>query len=222
MEQRFLYHALATGASGQIDLPVPHTIAVQAPSALPSLGGYSSSRIESFRHEQFLSFSSAETVATGVETSSGYHTLAMSTVENLNILNVITADRVVGRIASKYVKADAQRGLSFAGSQIENLRIGGYPIDVTIDADRLKSARRTERAQLGTFVAPVDLKKCFGLEYLEDGGINLPEFGKIYLAESLVTSSYQSISMIRVELGCAVQGRMMFAFISTNGEPMPG
>src|SRR5208283_2842736 len=99
MEQQFLYHALASGVSGQITLPFQHLIEVQAPSALPSTGGYSASRVEGFRYEDILSFSSASTVATGSESGESFNTLATATVEGLNILNVVKADRVVARLA---------------------------------------------------------------------------------------------------------------------------
>jgi len=65
VEQTFLYHALATGVSGRITLPFEHSIAVQAPSALPFIGGFSSARVEGYRFEQILSFGSAESSTEG-------------------------------------------------------------------------------------------------------------------------------------------------------------
>jgi len=125
-------------------------------------------------------------------------------------------------LASKYSKDTGERSTTFAGSHFENLRIAGCPIEVEIDPERLKSARRSERAQFGTFAAPIDLEGCFGLELLKDGAIHVSQFGRIYLAESLVTACYQSISMVRVVLGCAVEGHLAFSQASTNREPMPG
>lgn len=222
MDQVFLYHALASGVSGHITLPFQEVIQVQAPSALPFTGGYSASRAEGFRYKDILSFSFASTVSTGSESSHFFNTLATATVEGLNIFDVVTADRVVARLASKYSKDTGEQSSTFAGSHFENLRIAGYPVEVEIDPERLKSARRSDRARFGTFAAPIDLEGCWGLERLDDGAIHLPEFGKVYLAESLVTASYQSISMLRVVLGCAVKGKVTLAYASTNGEPMPG
>lgn len=154
MENKFLYHALATGVSGQITLPFEHLMEVQAPSALPFTGGYSASRAEGFRYEHILSFSSAETVTTGSESGGFFHTLATATLEGLNILNVLTADRVVARLASKYSKETDERMTAFAGSHFQNLRIAGCPVEVKIDPEQLKSSRRSERAEFGTFAAP--------------------------------------------------------------------
>lgn len=222
MELTFLYHALASGVSGQITLPFQHVIQVQAPSALPFTGGYSSSRTEGFRYEHILSFSSAHTVTTGSECGKFFHTLGTATIEGLNILDVVTADRVVARLASKYPKDNGDRSFTFAGSHFDNLRIAGCPVEVKIDPEQLKSSRQSEGAQFGSFAVPIEVEDCFGLERLEDGAIQVPHFGKIYLAESLVTDCYQSISMLRVVLDCSAEGHIEVAFISTNGEPLPG
>lgn len=224
MEIRFLYHALATGVSGDITAPFHEVIEVQGASALPLTGGHSSSRTEGFRYRDIVSFASASTVAAGNESGHSFNTLATATVERLNIFNVLTADRVVARLASKYSKDkdNGDRSYTFAGSYFENLRIAGHPVEVDIDPERLKSARRSQRAQFGTFAAPVEIEDYWGLELLDDGAIHVPEFGRVYLAESLVTPYYQTIAMIRVVLGCAHRGGLTVSNVSTNGEPMPG
>lgn len=221
MYPTYLYHALACGVSGHITLPSRHVIPVQAPSALPFTGGHSETRVEQFCHEHTLSFSSAHSSTTGNESEKFHNTLATATIVGLNIHNVVMADRVVARLASRYMKETGERSTTFAGSHFENLRIAGCPIKVEIDPERLKSGRRSARVQFGTFAAPIDAQSCWGLEVLKDGAIHVPQFGKIYLAESMVTACYQTISMIRVVLGCAVEGHMIVAHTSTNGEPMP-
>ena len=216
MEQTFLYHALATGVSGHITLPFQHVIAVQAPSALPFIGGYSTSRVEGYRYEQILSFDAAESSTTG-----SFNTLATATIERLNIQNVLTADRVVARLASKYSKETGERSTTFAGSHFENLRIAGCPVEVRIDPE-LNFSRQSDRARFGTFAAPISLERCYGLELLEDGALHVLQLGKVYLAECLSTSSFSSISMLRVVLGCAIEGQLTAGNASSNGEPMPG
>lgn len=222
MDKAFLYHALATGVSGHIAQPFERLIEVQAPSALPFTGGYSASRVEGFRFEHILSFSSAASVSTGSESTNSFNTLATATIEGLKIFDVVTADRVVARLASIYSKDNGARTATFAGSHFVNLRIGGHPVEVVIDPARIKTGQRSDRAQFGSLAAPPNVKGLFGLELSDDGAIHLPEFGKIYLAESVVTSSYQTISMLRVVLGCAVKGNLLLGVASTDGEPMPG
>jgi hypothetical protein len=222
MEKTFLYHALATGLSGQITLPFQHLIEVQAASALPMIGGYSASRAEGFRYKDIFSFSSASTITTGSETAESYDTLATATVEGLNILNIVTADRVVARVASKYLKESREYFSTFAGSHFENLRIAGRLVDVEIIPERLKRLPRSEKIEFGSLAAAVDLKGRCGSELCEDGAIYLPGLGRLYFAECLVTPSYQSISMFRVVLASAVKGHGAAATASTNGEAMPG
>jgi hypothetical protein len=222
VEQSFLYHALATGVSGHITLPFEHTITVQAPSALPFIGGYSTSRVEGYRYEHILSFDAAESSTTGSENREFFNTLATATIERLNIQNVLTADRVVARLASKYSKETGERSTTFAGSHFENLRIAGCPIEVRIDPERLNFSRQSERARFGTFAAPISLERCYGVELLADGALHVLQLGKVYLAECLSTASFASISMLRVVLGCAIEGQITAANASSNGEPMPG
>jgi hypothetical protein len=222
MDKRFLFHGLASGVSGHITLPSEHLIEVQAPSALPPNGGHSASRVECFRYEHILSFSAAHSVTTGNESGQHYNTLATAIIEGLNILNVVTADRVVARLASNYSKDKGEHSATLAGSRFENLRIAGCPVEVVMDPVRLTSLRRSPKAQLSTLAAPAKLEGCPGVERLQDGALYIPQFGKIYLAEYLSTACYQSLTMLRVVLGCAVSGQVSTGHVSTDGEPMPG
>jgi len=58
----------------------------------------------------------------------GYRTTATGVVNGLNILNVLTADQVVGQISTFYPEGDAVPTVSFAGTQFVNLRISGHPL----------------------------------------------------------------------------------------------
>ena len=221
MEKTFLYHALASGVSGKITLPFQDVIAVQAPSALPFTGGYSSSRVEGFRYKDIFSFSSASTTTAGSENENSYDTLATAVVEGLNVLNVITADRVVARLASKYTKNTREFSATFAGTHFQNLRVAGKRLDIEFAPERLKSSARSEKLLYGSIIAPLNLKDHSPWEVDEDGGIYLAEYGRVHFAEAVVTSCYQSITMFRAELGCAVKGHVAVGHVSTDGEPFP-
>ena len=220
--ETFLYHALASGVSGHITLPFQHVIEVQAASALPFTGGYSASRAEGFRCKDLFSFSPPARSRREVNPGESFNTLATATVEGLNILNVVTADRVVARLASKYSKDTREYSATFAGSHFENLRIAGNPVEVEIAPERLKPSPRSEKIQFGTIAAAIDIPETRGSEVREDGAIYVPEFGRLYFAECVVTTCYQSISMFRVMLGCAIKGHLAAASASTNGEALPG
>ncbi len=141
MDSRFLFHAEAVGASGIITSPNPQTIEVQAASALPSIGGSASATVTNFSFKgssgNVLSFSSAYTQTLGSRSPDGqaYVTLVSSTVEGLNILDMITADRIVARINSRHPIDHSQPSIILLGSHFENLRIGGHPVDVDLAID---------------------------------------------------------------------------------------
>jgi hypothetical protein len=224
MERTFLFHALATGVSGKIDLPFNDVIEIQASSALPAAGGYSTSRAENFRYKEILSFDSATTIATGSHDPDKrtYNTLVTSTVEHLNILSVVTADRIVARLASEQPEGGGPPSILPLGSHFENLRIAGIQVNVRLDPERLsKPTPKAGKTTLQTLALPFDLRDRAELKLLDDGALYVSQFGKIYLAEFLNTPAFQSVTMVRVVLGCAVCGKATAAHVSSNGEFYP-
>jgi hypothetical protein len=53
----------------------------------------------------------------------------------LNILDVVTADRVVAQISTEYPLVGYVPHISFLGTRFENLRIAGHEVKITIDPD---------------------------------------------------------------------------------------
>jgi hypothetical protein len=131
----FNYHASAHALSGHLTRPENHLIQVQAGTALPSTGGHHASRVENFRYGGTVSFTAGHSHVSGsekVENNKTIHTtLATTVIEGLNILDMVTADRIVARVASSYESGDESRILVI-GSRFENLRIAGYKIDVEL------------------------------------------------------------------------------------------
>jgi len=206
MERRFLFHALASGVSGRFTAPFQDLIEGQGASALPSTGGYSASRVEGFRYKDILSLGAVTTLTVGSfsETKRTYDTLVTATVEQLNILNVVTADRVVTRLASAQPEGGGPPRVSILGSLIENLSIAGYHLDVRPDPRPFEEYARPRRVELRSLIDRPDLDESCGFGIDEDGAFEVPQFGKLYLAEFLSTACYQSLTMLRVELGCPV------------------
>jgi hypothetical protein len=70
----------------------------------------------------------------------GWATLAASALEGYNVLDIITADRVVAQLTTEHAMtndpgqpiAHVPR-VNFLGTRFENLRIGGYPVEVELD-----------------------------------------------------------------------------------------
>lgn len=127
IKSTYLHHASAIAASGQIVSPFEDLIPTQAALALPVGGGYGSTRVEGFRYKEILSFGSAYTEVAGAGGKDGpFETLAVAAIEKLNILDVITCERMVCRIASAYTLGGKEPSFTTLGSRFERLRVGSF------------------------------------------------------------------------------------------------
>ena len=142
MFSQFKFHADAYAASGVITSPTPHSIEVQAASTLPVTGGTSTSRVENFAYEgqngKVLTFSSGYTQILGYynDAEKAWLTSVTATVENLNILDVVTADKIVARVSSKHT-GDGEPSILLVGSHFENLIIAGHPVNLNLATDAI-------------------------------------------------------------------------------------
>ena len=132
MKIKFLYHAEAVGATGYITLPVRETMEIQASVALPINGGHGAARVENCHHRNYFSFRVAESHVSGAYSAKdrAYESLATTTIERINILDVVTCDRVIARLTSKYPEDGSEPSFVPLGSRFENLRIAGHKIEV--------------------------------------------------------------------------------------------
>jgi hypothetical protein len=132
------FHADACAFGGYFERPIEHVIAPQAPMSLSPSGGYGSARSENFRLEGLMSYKSAYTQVAGhlsKKEGHGWVTLVTSVVEGLNVLNVITADRLSAQISTEHPLEGNNPKVNFLGTSFENLKIAGCPIDITLDFD---------------------------------------------------------------------------------------
>jgi hypothetical protein len=238
MKIRFLYHAEAVAASGYITLPIQETMPAQAATAAPILGGMASVSVDDFRHRNYLSFDHAESHVVGSysEKDKAHGTLATTTIEGLNIMDVVTCDRIVARITTKHPGNEA--AFVPLGSRFENLRIAGHKIDIDLATDifaehdtwnKLHDAHakypevRSELKRLalsrpekdGDFPESKGMLYCTlarNIDNLPGGlrrkghGIYVPHFGTVYVGEYFVTQHMHRLLMLHVDLGCSVEG----------------
>jgi hypothetical protein len=131
-----------------MDRPAPQLIPSQASASLSHMGGYGSDHVQNFEAKGIISFRSAfvEVAGSYDETSKSHTTVASAVIEGLNIMGMVTADRIVARLSSRHPKgteiedqkkpADQRHldepDISPVGSYFENLRIAGCPIDVHV------------------------------------------------------------------------------------------
>jgi hypothetical protein len=131
----YYYHANGLALGGRIRRPTDEVIESQASAVLPSSGGFGSTRVEHFNFKGIVSFRAAHTEVAGSDIENDneqvIHTARSSViVEGLNILNVVTADRVIARLASRHPHNDDEPGIITTGSYFENLKIAGHTVDV--------------------------------------------------------------------------------------------
>jgi len=132
------FHADASALGGYLERPIEQTIPLQAPLSLSPAGGYGSARGENFRLEGVLSYKSAYTQVSGrlsKKQEGGWVTLVTSVVEGLNVLDVITVDRISAQISTEHPLEGDNPRVTFLGTSFENLKVAGFPIDVTLDLD---------------------------------------------------------------------------------------
>ena len=142
-KRMFHYHADASPLGGHITHPIENIIHTQASTSLAQAGGHAESRIESYRLDNSVTVTSgpAYSHTTGVlnKTTGTWTTLVTSVVENLNVLEVVTADRIVSKLHVEYpVEGDHPR-ISIIGSKFVNLRVNGESINPVLDIDLLTS-----------------------------------------------------------------------------------
>ncbi len=130
------FHADASAFGGYFERPIEHTIAPQAPMSLSPSGGYGSAHLENFRLEGVLSYKSASTQVSGrlsKKEGRGWVTLASATVEGLNVLDVVTADRLTAQVSTEHPLQGDNPRVTFLGTSFENLKIAGCPIDIKLN-----------------------------------------------------------------------------------------
>jgi len=136
--RRHRYHAEATALEGQLQLPLDQEIKPQAYAKLPDNGGYLSQQSADYRLEGVISYRSAYTQVAGnrgQKPGHGFSTLSTSVVKGLNVLDVVTADRVVAQVSIEHPLEGYVPHVSFLGTRFENLRIAGHPVKLDLDLD---------------------------------------------------------------------------------------
>jgi len=140
---RFRFKGTAIGAGGHVSVPFNDVIEVQAVSALPEIGGYGSARSVDFSFRGILRFDLAYSEVVGSTCNDDDRNPVLSTrvnatVEGLNIMDMVTADRIVSHLVSTFKgEGPGEPSVLFLGSHFENLRVAGIPVKVTLAVDVL-------------------------------------------------------------------------------------
>jgi hypothetical protein len=249
----YLYNGHGHALSGHILRPFDQIIDVQAGMSLPTSGGYGASRVEKFRLKEIISFEAAYTQVSGSlkKEDSSHTTLVTSTIEGLNILDVVKADRIVARLASNHPAGHDEPHITLVGSHFENLRIAGCPVHVELNQDVFLRAD-TYAGLRKEFESNADFRKmaedpihlgktqklpgecgvlfCSLVKEMRTScpGVtsrghmfDVPQFGKIFVAEVIAEHSQRTLTMLRMELGSPTSGPINAGQVQGNGQPIP-
>ena len=121
------FRADANALGGFLREPLQKNIPVLAPVCLPAAGGFATARSEAFNLDEVVSVSSAYTLVSGRESreEGAISTLVTAVVEDLNILEVVTARRIVAQISVTSPLDGGPQRISLGGSRFEELRLAG-------------------------------------------------------------------------------------------------
>jgi hypothetical protein len=249
------YHYSAQGHawSGQFERPIQKLIEVQAAASLPKIGGHGNSRVNKFKFEEFVSFEAAYTHVSGSQNKadSSYTTLVTSTIEGLNVLDVVTADRIVARLSSEHPAEHHEPHIVLLGSKFENLRIAGCPVDAELNHE-LFMKLDTFEAIRKEFESNAEFRKmaedpfqtgqprkipeghgvvlCSLIKNIKTTcpgvtrhghALVVPQFGKVILGEVLAQHGTRTLTMVRLELGSPVMATAAAAEVGVNGQTWP-
>ena len=132
---QYMYSASAYSLAAEFERPKKHSLTPQASVVLATHGGHGSQRIPGYKVDGLISFKEAYSEVGGSydDCHDIYTTHAWSVIEGVNVADMLTADRVVARMAI-YHAADGKSEASYdiTGSYYENLRIAGHKIDVKL------------------------------------------------------------------------------------------
>lgn len=139
------YHAEAHLLSGRLERPIVQEIPKQASVSLRDWrGGHIYQRAHGFDLEGLVSFKSGYTRVSGyrsLKKSHAFVTVSTAVMEGLNVLDVLTCDRVVVQVSTEHEPNEetGDRGhvprVHFLGTQFVNLKISGYEVKATVNLE---------------------------------------------------------------------------------------
>lgn len=238
----FHFHALAHALAGEFRHPLWSIIPARASAALSTIGGHTIVEERAFHFQDFVCFKSAHTLVSGKRRrDETFVTHASTVVKGLNILGMVTADRIISRLTSVHSPRDPEGHIIAEDSRFEGLKINGQDVRVMLRRELLvKSKTFADLAKgiagdkkSGKIVGFDEDRKvalCSLVEKIETklGGVDAKQhvievknFGKIFLAEVFTSPGTRTLTMLRLELGSPHVAEITAAETTTNGQPVP-
>jgi hypothetical protein len=166
-EQYHIYHAEAFILRGQLEHPIKQRIEDYGRVVLEntrreslitqSVGETNIEGLISFKHGHTRVAGSHIKQKTDIfgQDHAGWFTLSTAAIEGYNVEDIVTADRVVAQLSTQHpITNDPKQPIghvprvNFIGTRFENLRIGGYPVEVELDLAFCGSKPEGDRSYL--------------------------------------------------------------------------
>jgi hypothetical protein len=145
-ERVFHYHADANALGGVLTHPHKTVISSAANSSVSNAGGHTSSPRVPYHLDHVLHCTAAYTHTNGGEENGHWTSLTTAVIEDVNLLEVVTADKVVAQISAKHPINGHVPSVSFVGSQFVNLRINGELIEPDLNLHPFPAPPAPEKA----------------------------------------------------------------------------
>jgi len=247
----YLHNAHGHALSGQVTAPFSDTIEAQAATSLPHTGGHGSASANNFSYKNMISFKAARThTVGGVDSNKNYTSMISVCVEGFNILDVITADRIVARMATSHKPDEPEASITIAGTHFDNLRIAGSAVAVSLD-NQILPRIDTFQALMNQLAKDPNFKNIalnpFGTTAMPEPGLHgaivwsciqrplptiagatatnhwydIPEFGRVYLCELTCEYRKRRLTMLRIEMGSPITRNAIALDLQGNGTPIP-
>jgi hypothetical protein len=146
LERYHVYHAEAHVLSGHIEHPIRQPIEHYGNVVLQKTRreGLFTESVGETNIEGLISFKAGHTRVSGSQLRnktdiwgndhSGWVTQSTSVLEGFNVVDVLTADRVVAQVSTEHPMVYGHvPKVTFLGTRFENLRIAGYPVQLELD-----------------------------------------------------------------------------------------
>ena len=236
----FHFHAHGHALSGEFRHPLWSLISAQASASLSTIGGHATAQVENFHYQDFVCFKSAHTHISGKRRrDETFVTHARTVVKGLNILGMVTAERIVSRLTSIHNPKEPEGHIIAEDSRFEGLKINGEEVKVKLRHDLLVKCKTFDDLRKGiandknsgkmgvtedgvavcSLVEKIDTK-LKGVD-VRQHVIKVENFGKIFLAEVFAEPGTRTLTMLRLELGSPHVADITAAETTTNGRPVP-
>jgi hypothetical protein len=258
MKNHFEHNSEAHGIKGKFLWPVSDALEVRPQVKLLPSGGLRQDRIDNYNFNDLVKYGRGYSEVSGspnVETLDGKpvpadNNLAMTVIEDFNLLEVVEVRKMVSRITTRYFHGTTDVEIVLAGTRFEGFRILGQEVIVKLATDlflenpthgHVRKAHTggafSDRFNLlsGGKALPEKQDATYELTLVEEilvpnptseftvtgNMIDIPHVGKLYLAELTVAPYSKSLTMIRWDLGCPAGGDGTIGGTQTGGVPNP-